>query len=97
MKDCRHEVKLVPELVQMKKCIDVPQQICVTIKKPRTIVREVTYIKCWNEGDELVEEEEDPVEMETYPDADSKKTKNIYKMWSAQYSHKIISFFQAMC
>ena len=53
---------LVPSLKPKQKCIEIPREVCVTVKEPRNIKQHIRKLQCW-EGDNPTPEEIDPEEI----------------------------------
>jgi len=69
---CKHVTKLVPKLVEVENCFDVPKEICVRsevnprkVKKP--VIKKWCYVvKCPKECEEAAARQQCPADCETY-------------------------------
>jgi len=51
--DCGHVNKLVPKLVPVEECVDVPKEVCNTVRgPPRTVLKPVTKKWCYTPSEE---------------------------------------------
>ena len=59
--------KMVPKLEAMNRCVDVPREVCVSVRRPRKEFRPVVKIWCneTKEVEKMVEEEREEPESST--------------------------------